>query len=528
MADKSTDLDPGMVARISEGSKVRYKVSDVKPGGWFTPLQPLNPVAQDAAHGRQFDYPVGYNTRIRPKDDAAVTYQELRALADNLDVLRLVIETRKDQIESFDWEVIAKKGRKVSDADLNKVRKALDNPTREYEWATWLRMILEEVFVIDAVAILPRKTRGGELYSLDLVDGSTIKRVIDDGGRTPIAPDPAYQQILKGVPATDYTADELIYSMRNPRVSKIYGFSPVEQIVMTINIALRRQLTQLQYYTEGNIPEALVGVPKEWNPDQVKQFQMYFDSIMQGNTASRSRLKFLPLDVNNIHETKDTAMKDVFDEWLARVVCYAFSVSSAPFITSNNRATAESAQDASESEGLAPTLAYIKRLVDNIIVRYIGVNDVEFKWCSKKAVKPLEQAQIDKIYVDSQIKDVNEVRLELGLAEKEIVKVEPVDQVKEEAKKFDHSEGISEGLNEDLIKVLSKSLDIHQESNDSMARLAKNSINSIANLPAPVVHFTTGETIVHANITAPLQPVTKKITATRNPDGTMTANVDSE
>jgi len=28
---------------------------------------------------------------------------------------------------------------------------------------------------------------------------------------------------------------------RNPRPHKAYGFSPVEQIVMTVNIALRRQ-----------------------------------------------------------------------------------------------------------------------------------------------------------------------------------------------------------------------------------------------------------------------------------------------
>src|SRR4029077_10268629 len=38
-------------------------------------------------------------------------------------------------------------------------------------------------------------------------------------------------------------------------------------------VALRRQLWQLDYFTEGSIPDALIGVPQGWTPDQIKQFQ---------------------------------------------------------------------------------------------------------------------------------------------------------------------------------------------------------------------------------------------------------------
>jgi hypothetical protein len=44
---------------------------------------------------------------------------------------------------------------------------------------------------------------------------------------------------------------------------------------MTVNIALRRQLWQLDYFTEGSIPDALIGVPQSWTPDQIRQFQDY-------------------------------------------------------------------------------------------------------------------------------------------------------------------------------------------------------------------------------------------------------------
>jgi hypothetical protein len=62
-------------------------------------------------------------------------------------------------------------------------------------------MLLEDLLVIDAATIYPRYSRAGGLYSLDVIDGATIKPLIGEDGRAPDAPDPAYQQILQGVPA---------------------------------------------------------------------------------------------------------------------------------------------------------------------------------------------------------------------------------------------------------------------------------------------------------------------------------------
>ncbi|MGC2411735.1 MAG: hypothetical protein WA459_03435, partial [Stellaceae bacterium] len=46
--------------------------------------------------------------------------------------------------------------------------------------------------------------------------------------------------------------------------------------------------------------------------------------------------------------------KDEFDEWLARIVCYAFSLPPTAFTRQINRATAETAQESSLAEGLWP------------------------------------------------------------------------------------------------------------------------------------------------------------------------------
>jgi hypothetical protein len=39
-------------------------------------------------------------------------------------------------------------------------------------------------------------------------------------------------------------------------LDKRYGYSKVEQLIVTINIGLRRQMFQLNYYTDVNMPEA--------------------------------------------------------------------------------------------------------------------------------------------------------------------------------------------------------------------------------------------------------------------------------
>ena len=65
---------------------------------WFGPASPQSPGAPDDVAGRQWDFPSGYNLAVRTRNYEAISFADLRALADAYDLLRLVIETRKDQI----------------------------------------------------------------------------------------------------------------------------------------------------------------------------------------------------------------------------------------------------------------------------------------------------------------------------------------------------------------------------------------------------------------------------------------------
>ncbi|WP_158812506.1 phage portal protein [Methylocapsa sp. S129] len=411
-----TPLPPSAFARLATAA--RYAISGVAPTTWFGPQQPLTPMAPPEVKGRQFDYPFGINIDYTPRSTANIGFAELRALADALPLLRTVIETRKDQIAGTSFAVRLRDPAGDAAAAAGRIKTVLaflDRPDRRHSFAAWLRMLLEDMLVIDAATIYPRLTRAGALYSLDIIDGSTITPLVGEDGRAPEPPDPAYQQILHGIPAADFSSDELLYLPRNARAHRLYGMSPVEQIALTINIALRRDTMTLEYYKAGSTPEAFATLPKEWTSDQIAQFQEYFDALMAGNSARRRMIKFMPADFR-LQEVRQPPLKDQYDEWLARLVCYAFSVPVSPFVSAVNRATSETLRLQASQEGLIPLRAWIKNALDRVIQTYLGEADLEFVWVGDDAIDPLQQAQTLQILVGAGIKTKDEARAELGLA----------------------------------------------------------------------------------------------------------------
>jgi hypothetical protein len=258
----------------------------------FSPGNPLVPF--DRQQLRVWDYPFLTNTIYTPRSTEAISFAELRALAQAHDLTRIAIETRKDQIESLEWQIKPIDAKQVMagvEDRIAAVTQFWKRPDGYTPFPTWLREAIEDVLITDAPAFEVRTNRVGDIIGLDLIDGATIKVLLDDTGRRPRPPAPAYEQIIHGRPwvllqdgtraETDegevvdqFNDGELIYCPRNPRSHKLYGFSPVEQIVSTINIGLRRQAKQLEHFTSGNIPPGMINAPDGWTPSQIAEIQM--------------------------------------------------------------------------------------------------------------------------------------------------------------------------------------------------------------------------------------------------------------
>lgn len=403
------------ISLASNNVTVSYS-GDSEGAGWFGPGNPMAPKAPAEVAGRAFDFPQAVNLFTQQRKTSLVGFETLRSFADSYDLLRLIIETRKDAMERLHWVIQPRDpSEKMSTQKRNRIKELTRfflKPDREHNWNTWLRMLLEDLFVIDAATLHRRRTRSGKLYALDQIDGATMRRVLDDGGRTPEDPDDtAYQQILKGMPAVDYRAEDIYYRPRNTRVHKIYGYSAVEQIMMTINIGIRRQVFQLNFFTEGNMPNALIGVPETWTPDQIRVFQEWFDNILAGNLGERSRARFVPSAVGKTYiPTQETELFGKAEEWLARVCCFAFSVSPQPFLQMMNRATADSAAQEAAATGLAPIQNWVKSLIDDVLAEELEASDLEFVWRGDDELDPTKRQQITEADVKTGLLTLNEGR----------------------------------------------------------------------------------------------------------------------
>jgi hypothetical protein len=136
---------------------------------------------------------------------------------------------------------------------------------------------------------------------------------------------------------------------------------------------------------------------------------------MSGNSARRRMMKFMPSEFRLV-EARQPPLKDQYDEWLARVICYAFSVPASAFVSQVNRATSETLRMQATQEGLVPLKAWVKGALDHVIQVYLNQPDLEFIWVGDDAVDPLQQAQTLNILVGAGIKTREEARADLGLA----------------------------------------------------------------------------------------------------------------
>lgn len=409
-AGQKVPIEQGLIARVS--GKIWSVFTGGKTTAFMGPNEPLPVMVQNPEQAgtlaRQTDYPTGYNINYRPRSTETTTFQQLRALADNCDILRTSIETRKDAIDNFKFSVKPRDGGKAN-RKCKQIQDFLRFPNGEHDFATWARAVIEDMLVIDAVTIYPWKTNGGDLYKLELIDGATITRLIDVTGRTPAPPNPAYQQIIKGIVAADYTSQELVYMPRNVRTHKIYGHSVVEQIVMTVNTAIRRTLHQLQFYTEGSTPDLIFSLPPEWSIDQIKEFESHWNGMLSGDTAARRQTRFVPGGVTPVN-TKEGALQDAFDEWLARVICYAMNVPNHWAIKQQTRAGQGVEQSSADQRGDEITKAFLKALLDRIIAQHFNAPELALEWDVEEEIDPEARARVQDIKLRNGSLALNEAR----------------------------------------------------------------------------------------------------------------------
>jgi len=428
------------------------------PGIPITPgaINPVNPIT-GRPEPRRYEYQVAQNINIT--ETRNVPFKTLRAAAEQIDILRRCVEVIKGKVSGLDWDIVLGqdasekimsesggdhvramvKARENFNDEIYRLKTFWENPDKAngLTFVDWLNIALEEMLVIDALAIWPQKTVGGELYGLQILDGATIKPMLDDRGMRPMPPQAAYQQILYGFPRAEFsanqddpqadgefTSDDLAYLVRNRRTTSVYGFSPVERALPLADIYLRRQQWIRAEYTDGVLPELMFSTDATWgtNPDLLRAWENILNDDLAGQTEQRKRARLLPTGITPIvNEAYGEKFKDTLDEFLIASICGHFGVQPTeigynPKGGLGGAGFEQGKANNAELVGVQPIVNWLNKMMTNLSYAYLGMpRELEFKLMGSKSAEDEASARKAQIEVTSAGKTVNERRSELGL-----------------------------------------------------------------------------------------------------------------
>ena len=430
----------------------------------FGPGQPIlpgaiNPLRPDGRPDpRRYEYQVAQNLNIGT-EQKLVQFKTLRGAAEQIDIVRRCIEVLKAKIAGLDWDIVIAEDasekiiseiggdhvRAMSQArakfsdEIYRMRTFWENPDRAngLTFIDWMMMSLEEILVLDAWAIWPQKTVGGDLYGFQILDGSTIKPMLDDRGMRPMPPQAAYQQILYGFPRTEFmansddpqadgefTSDDLSYFIRNRRANSVYGSSPVERCLPLADLYLRRQQWLRAEYTDGVTPEMMLTSDADFGNDPLvmKQYENIINDNLAGQTEQRKRALILPAGLKpEFYEGYGEKFKAALDEYLITSITGHFGVLPTEIGFSQKGGLGGSGHQAGEAEaaqsiGVAPLAQWISKMLTNISYTYLGMpRELEFKFMVSEIRDNEEAAKKSDLELRGGTKTINERRSELGL-----------------------------------------------------------------------------------------------------------------
>lgn len=408
-------------------------IPSVNPANWPSALEPVRPLGPAGSEPLKIPYQLGQNLVYTPRADAQYSAAMLRALS-QYPLARICIENVKDQMGRVPWVIQPKRlpgesknehQKRIKGDDISlKLSHFFEYPDGSSDWGTWVRQIIDDMLVIDAVSIVIRRTKGGKIGQCVYIPGDNITRYIDDNGFTPAPPYAAYAQLWEGIPRVNLSTDQLLYvprniTIRNTYASQLYGFGPVEQLAEEIKIGAARLAYVLAYYAEGNIPNAIHIVPPEANPKQITESMKWMASELSGQLAKRRKWTFLqgyaPEGKDQVLFPPEPVLSDAFDDLHIRKLAFGLYTSAQRLQRTMNRASAEAGQNSAEEESLIPLVDWFSRAIaNNIIQRRAGYVDYEMAFDPRQELDIQKNATVQTTLVGGGLRTPNEGRDAVG------------------------------------------------------------------------------------------------------------------
>jgi len=370
-----------------------------------------------------------------------VSYQQLRNIAQNNDLISTVVTRLKKSVVKVPWH-IRPKGFFMSPDEK---QKAADNLKPEIEYVTDLLRrpnsnddtfrtlfikVLDDILVLDNGVTEKVKNVAGAVIELYQVDGSTIRPNVDAKG---LYKNDAYLQYVS-TPAlfgsittrkadVKFQQDELLIFQENPsgvagRTG--YGMSPVELIVYTALTSINAMVYNADFFDGNKVPPFMFNL-EGVGTDEVLAFKTQFEEQMSGNAWSAAFTNAANLQAQSLRPNNQEMQFYQLNLWLARIIFAAFGVAPQDlgFTMETNKATAQVQRDITKAQGVAFLLDVLAEEINEDLIMDLEdfdprFGEIEFAWDNQDKLDAKTQAEIDEIYLKNGKTHVNEIRIRDG------------------------------------------------------------------------------------------------------------------
>lgn len=454
-----------------------------------------------------------------------ISYTVLRRAAMSVHVARICINVLKEKITKTKWVIKPIDGENSGeddDARIKKVTEFFRHPNGNDEtFRTLMDKMLEDLLVLDAVAVEKTRYPNGQLAELFFIDAATIRPVFDEFGNQDI-PIPlatkdegmkelpvSYVQVMNnsqyggpesGEIVAAWAKKDFIYFHMHPQGAMEgigYGLSPLEGVLSVVANILNADNYNGSYFEEGSFPPVILQIMGQIGQREVEAYREYLQSELNGNfhrpaiLAGGTDAKVLNL--------KDLSNRDMefmeYMKFMSRLLAAAYGLSGQDIgITEEvgSKNVSETMNDLSNQKGYGSILHLLKEVFNQeIIWKDFGYDDLEFDWVVEDTTNAKDLADILTKHLQAGLITLNEARIEIGkqpfgewadvpsiLTTSGFIKAGQLEDPEEEEKKLeptDKEEVGGEKVYHDQKEVPEKEYDLKERpsSKKSMVRLKK-------------------------------------------------------
>jgi len=400
----------------------------------------------------------------------AINYEQMRIISYNNELIRSCINIIKKGIakgcKKGNWKIVPVAPDIIENLEIkNELTNFFYLPNKYDTLTTMIKILMEDLLVLDAGAIEIGKNIAGIPKALFRVDGANIvpnmKRNYDLGTNAYFQRN--HKTKKKGKP---FKFDELIYIQMNPRSYSAYGMSSIENLYRTAELDWRLQENNISNLKKESVPNGIISIGNI-NDIQLRKFRKYWEQTVKEKKhkigITNGDAKFTPFNFKNADMEYSS-----LDDKLGKRVLSMFNIP--PFMIGyvdkgTGKLNSSEQKDIFIEETLEPYFATLEEEFNNKVIYQFGAEytqyHFEFNDLRYKDIKT--NAEVNTLYIRHGVYTINEVRKQLGLAAITGGDVPLVPAnfriLKEEIEGLDTDEDTKQNLKDEVDKIKSKTIE---------------------------------------------------------------------